>query len=153
MKKIKNILLQHREIISYLFWGVLTTVVSWTTFGLFSWLLDFIGMQKDSIVVLIANIFSWIFAMLFAFVTNKVWVFGSKSWKKSVLLPEFGKFVSARLFTGVLEIVMVPLLVELGLNQTIFEVEGMLSKIIVSLAVVILNYVFSKLFIFKTKSV
>lgn len=114
-------------------------------------MIELFGMEM-SVVVLVSNILSWVCAFLFAFVTNKLWVFKSKSWKAEVCLPEFGKFFSARALTGVMEIVLVPLMVSLGLDQTIFGIEGMVAKVIVSVAVVILNYVFSKLFIFKSKS-
>ena len=62
---------------------------------------------------------------------------------------EFTKFLSARILTGVLEMAGVPLLVSLGLSVAIFGIEGAVAKIIVTIAVIILNYVFSKLFIFK----
>lgn len=155
MKQIIVLIKKYQEIISYLFWGFMTTIVSWGTYSIFA--LMFQGLKSDidlfglrmSLVVLIANILSWIFAMLFAFVTNKIWVFQSKSWKRQVVLPEFGKFVSARAVTGIMEIVLVPLLVGIGLNQTIFGIEGMVAKVLVSVLVVVLNYIFSKLFIFK----
>lgn len=157
MKQIMALLKKYREIISYLFWGVMTTVVSWGSYSVFAILfkeqtgeLQIFGIEM-SLVVLIANILSWICAFSFAFITNKLWVFESRSWKASIWLPEFGKFLSARVLTGILEIVAVPLLVALGLNQTILGIEGMAAKILVSVAVVILNYVFSKLFIFKNK--
>ena len=81
-------------------------------------------------------------AIVFAFITNKLWVFESKSWKRSVWLSELWRFLSARIVTGILEIVAVPLLVGIGLSQTIFGVEGMVAKVLVSVAVVVLNYVF-----------
>ena len=89
--------------------------------------------------------------MAFAFVTNKIWVFESKSWKPSVAFKELWLFVTARLITGVLEWVGVPLLVAWGLDQKMFGVKGFVAKIIVSVIVIILNYVFSKLIIFKKK--
>ncbi len=158
MEKITALIKKYQEIISYLFWGGMTTIVSWGSYSLFAVLfknqismIELFGMEM-SVVVLVSNILSWVCAFLFAFVTNKLWVFKSKSWKAEVCLPEFGKFFSARALTGVMEIVLVPLMVSLGLDQTIFGIEGMVAKVIVSVAVVILNYVFSKLFIFKSKS-
>ena len=68
------------------------------------------------------------------------------------MLKEFGLFVSARLLTGIFEVVAVPGLVWLGCDQSILGVPGMLSKIIVSIIVVLLNYVFSKLIIFRKQS-
>ena len=146
---------EYIEIISYLFWGVMTTVVSWASYGLFALMFS---NQMDEVVlfsitipmvVLLANILSWICAIIFAFVVNKLWVFQSKSWKKAVWVPELGKFLSSRIVTGIIEIVAVPLMVSLGLNQTILGVEGMFAKVLVSVIVVLLNYIFSKLFVFK----
>lgn len=155
MKKVVQYLQQYQEVISYLFWGVMTTIVSWGTYSIFTILLQDVtqvfsafGLQV-SVMVLIANVLSWMCAVLFAFVTNKIWVFRSREWKRQVWIPELGKFVSARVVTGILEMVSVPLLVGIGLNQTILGIEGMVAKVIVSGVVVLLNYVFSKLFIFK----
>lgn len=155
MKKIWRQIEKYKEIISYLFWGVMTTLVSWLSYSLFAILLrgqaasvTILGFHT-SMVVLVSNILSWICAVSFAFVTNKLWVFNSKSWSVRVFMPELGKFISARLVTGLLEIVLVPLLVGIGLNQTILEIEGMAAKVAVSVLIVVLNYVFSKIFIFK----
>lgn len=132
---------KYKEIIAYLFWGGMTTLVSWGTYALFQ---GVFGMP-----VAVANVLSWICAVIFAFFTNKVWVFSSRSFKLSVVLKEAGMFVTSRLITGVIEWVFVPLLVWLGLNKEIYGVEGAWSKIIVSVVVVILNYVFSKLIVFR----
>jgi len=155
MNKLKEFIVKYREIISYFFWGVMTTIVSWVSYSIFALIfqsqvstIQLFHMQI-SMVVLIANILSWICAISFAFVVNKLWVFQSKSWKRNVWIPELWKFLSARIITGILEIVVVPLLVGVGLDQTIFGVEGMVAKVFVSVAVILLNYVFSKLFIFK----
>ena len=66
-----------------------------------------------------------------------------------MLWREAGLFLSARIVTGLFEIVLVPLLVVLGMDQKIGGIEGALSKVVVSIAVVILNYICSKLVIFK----
>lgn len=145
----KKLFLKYKEIIMYLIMGVLTTVVSWGTYTLFAWILP---IRNEDLLVLMANVLSWVFAMTFAYITNKIWVFESKSWERHFLLKEFGMFVSARLLTGIFEMVAVPGLVWLGCDQTIFDTPGMLSKIIVSIIVVFLNYVFSKLIIFRKKS-
>ena len=150
----KNFYKKYREIISYLFWGVLTTVVSWGTYSLFEVLFSTnakiaLFSFEISVTVFTANVLSWICAVLFAFITNKIFVFRSKSWKRKVFWPELWKFVSARLATGIIEIIAVPLLEALGLDQQIFGIEGIIAKIIVSVIIVILNYVFSKLFVFR----
>lgn len=144
MDTLKGIFKKYEEVIAYLFWGVLTTFVSWGSYSIF--VLIFVGVMQK---VFIANVLSWITAVLFAFVTNKICVFHSNHWNFKVVSIELSKFISARLFTGVFEIFGVPLLVKIGLNQTIFGIDGMVAKILVSVLVVILNYFFSKLFIFK----
>lgn len=150
MKKIKELFLKYKEIIMYLIFGVLTTVVSWGSYALFEILL---GLFISDVIVLssVANVLSWIIAVLFAFVTNKLWVFESKSWKGSVLVKELGSFVGSRLLTGVLEWFGVPLLMLIGLDQPILGIEGMLAKVLISVIVVILNYVLSKLLVFRNK--
>ena len=150
--KIKGLIIKYKEIILYLIFGALTTIVSWGTYALFTKLIpSFSVFSFEVTTVMTANVLSWICAVIFAYVTNKLWVFNSKSWKPATAVKELALFVSSRLATGVLEWVGVPLLVIIGLNQTIFGIEGMLSKVIVSVIVVILNYVFSKLFVFKSE--
>ena len=131
------------EIIRYLLMGGLTTVVSWGTYALFA--------RNLGMGITVSNILSWICAVIFAYLTNKVWVFHSYSWKIGFILREAVLFVSARLVTGVIEMAGVPLLVKAGLNQKLFGVKGILAKVAVSILVVILNYVFSKLIIFRKK--
>ncbi len=129
-----------KEILSYLFWGVLTTLVSWLTYSLFVWLTGHIAL---------ANALSWVCAVAFAFVTNKLWVFESKDWRAKTVWAECLRFLSARVITGVLELVGVPLVAAWGLGQPILGIEGLGAKIVVTVVVVILNYVFSKLIVFK----
>ena len=146
---------KYHEAASYVFWGIITTAASWMIYSIFA--IMFQGLRLNvtlfgcpmPLLVLLANVLSWVFAMLFAFVTNKIWVFHSNIWKKRVVLPEFGKFVSARAATGILEIIMVPFLVGMGVAQTVFGIEGMAAKIIVSIFAGVLNYILSKRFIFK----
>lgn len=139
----------NREVFMYLVFGVLTTVVSWASYALFIKILG--GISNSDVRISVANVLSWIAAVLFAFITNKLWVFDSKSWKPSVVIKELGMFVVARLATGCIEWFGVPLLVKIGVNQELFGTEGMLAKIIASVLVVIINYFFSKLLIFKKK--
>lgn len=140
-----------REMFDYLFFGVLTTVVNLGSFAVCEKLL---GAELS----LISNVIAWIVAVIFAFVTNKFFVFHSKSMDVKTLSKEFVSFTGARLFSLGVE--------EAGLfaaqfifhaddkvfNVLSFELSGtMLTKIILSVIVVIMNYVFSKLFIFKNK--
>ncbi len=144
LKKIIN-----REMFDYIVFGVLATVVSLVTF----WLFDKIFGSKFA---LISNILSWIITVTFAFFTNKFFVFHSKSMERKTLVKEIVSFTGARLFSLGFE--------EAGIfiAQFVFHADKkafldgklsgmMFSKIILSVAVVIMNYIFSKLFIFKDK--
>lgn len=132
-----------KQIMNYLVWGILSTLVSWI-----SYMILFAVTGKVSL----SNILSWILTILFCFFTNKKWVFTETEWKLDVLVPEFLRFLMARLFTGVIELVGVPLLVRLGIDRDILGVEGLLPKIWITVVVVALNYIFSKCFIFRKKT-
>ena len=166
MQKLKELFIKYKEIIMYIIFGVLTTLVNWITYWLLEppltsamhgddviWTIGSNEITMSIIAIFLASFLAWVAGVIFAFVTNKIWVFESKSWKPSVALKEFWLFVLARLITGVLEWFGVPLLVAIGINQPLFGTTGFLAKIIVSVIVVILNYVFSKLIIFRKKEV
>lgn len=144
MKKIKELFEKYKEMIMYLVFGAGTTVVNWVTYSALTVTGAVINMN-------IANIIAWVAAVVFAYITNKIWVFESKSWKADVLVKEIGMFLGARMFSGLFEIGLFPVLMWMGLNQEIFGVEGMFAKVLISVVVVVLNYVFSKLLIFKKK--
>ncbi|MBQ2863413.1 MAG: GtrA family protein [Clostridia bacterium] len=148
MNSIKELYKKYKEIVDYLFWGVMSTVVSWGTYALFSLVF---GTLSENVVLTttLANALSIACAVAFAYVANKLWVFGSKSWAREVVVPELTKFLSARAVTAVIEMAGVPLLIALGLGMSVFGIDGMIAKVIVSVVVVLLNYIFSKLFIFK----
>ncbi len=145
---IKKLFVKHREIIMYLIFGVLTTAVGWGSYAIFETAFKQ-AIVDINVLVAVANVLSWIAAVLFAYITNKLFVFESKSFKPTVLCKELGTFVGSRLLSGAVEWVGVPLLVWIGLNQKIFGVEGMLAKVLVGVVVVILNYILSKLIVFK----
>lgn len=164
MEKIKNLFIKYKEIIMYIVFGVLTTLVNWLVYTI---LIKLFGSATESETILftvfgrdismkifyifIANFIAWVLSVMFAFVTNKIWVFDSKSWRFGLVMKELWLFVLARLITGVMEWFGVPLLWAVGLDQKLFGIDGFLAKIIVSVLVVILNYVFSKLIIFRNK--
>lgn len=156
MSKIKNLFIKYKEIITYVIFGVLTTVVSWGSYTVF--------VEVLSMKVFVGNLLSWICAIVFAYVTNKLWVFESKSWKPSVIGKEIVTFVASRGITGVIEILCVPLLAKTGFDNIFYGIlekmnisigilftDGIYSKIFLSVVVVILNYFFSKFIIFKNK--
>lgn len=127
-----------REMISYLIFGVLTTLVNLVVFQLCDAVLG--------IYYIAANVIAWIIAVIFAYVTNKLFVFDSKSWELKLVVKEVISFGSARILS---------LLFETGFIAFTVEVIGIpkfISKIIASIFVVIINYVASKLFIFKKKN-
>lgn len=148
---IKKLFLKYKELISYVFFGVLATIVSILSFKLFDVLLG-------SELYLLSNVISWIITVIFAYFTNKIWVFESKSWKANVLVKEIVSFFGARVFSLVVEEAGLWLMIDQmdmgGISWDIltFSISGnMIAKIIMQVVVVILNYVFSKLIIFKKR--
>lgn len=128
---------KHYDVISYLFFGGLTTLVNFVVyFPLFNWF-QFSGV--------FSNVVAWVVAVAFAFLTNKPFVFKSHDWSRNVVIPELGKFVSCRIGSGLLETVCIWLFVDLLLWN------GNLVKIVISILVVILNYISSKWIVFSGK--
>ena len=130
MTKVYN---QYEEIINYLIMGVLATVVSIASYAFFRYL---------GINYLISNIFSWICAVSFAFLTNKKIVFKSKS-KGKRLIKEMVMFLVVRLFTLFLETATMFIIVE------IINFNDLIAKILAQIIVIVSNYIFSKIFVFK----
>lgn len=135
MEKIKELYLKHKEVINYLFFGGCTTVVSIGSFYLFNKVL---GLNEH-----IANVLSWIFAVLFAYITNKKFVFDSKVNDTKGILKEVVSFFGARLLTlGIEEVI-------LFVGSNLLHIDPMIVKIVAQVIVVLSNYFLSKLFVFK----
>lgn len=135
MNKIKELLKKHWDIVTYLFFGVLTTAVN---YAVYLPCYNLLGLNGA-----VSNVVAWIVAVAFAYLTNKPWVFKSHDWSLDTVLPELGKFVACRVGSGVLETGIIFVFVDwLGLDGNVF-------KLITSVLVVILNYIGSKLFVFK----
>lgn len=143
----KKYLDAYREQISYLFFGVLTMLIN---YGLF-WALDRLFQGRR---VLLANLLTFAAATAFAYVTNKWFVFRSRQWGLRSVVPEAAAFVASRLFSFAVE--------EAGLYVSAYVlflgryrwcgVDGvMLSKIALSLAATVLNYFFSKFWVFSAR--
>ena len=130
-KKINEIYKRNKEIINYVVVGGLTTLVSVASYWAFRFII------KNYIIL---SIISWILAVTFAYVTNRKFVFESKSKK---IVEEVTKFFTYRLITLGLEVSLMALFV------SVLNINDMLSKVILQVVVLVLNYVFSKLFIFK----
>lgn len=143
MDKIKELYIKNKEIVNYLIFGVLTTVVSLATkYLLLFTILD----AKNSIQLQIAVVISWIAACLFAYVTNRIWVFESKSEK---IILEMFKFFSARLATlGMEMLIMFVFVTLLGLNTNMWVIVWTLVS---QVLVIVMNYVLSKVMVFKDK--
>ena len=133
-------ILNNREVMMYLIFGVLTTIVSWASYAAFVWM---------GIDINISNALSWVCGVLFAFVTNKWFVFESKSTGIKTLVYELGSFFGARIFTGIIAIVLFPILYSIGLNQSLFGTDGFVAKMITSFIEIVLNWIFSKYIVFK----
>ena len=129
-----NYYFKYKEQINYLIFGGLTTLINIVTYIVFY---DILALSN-----LFSNIMAWIFSVLFAYVTNKLWVFESKTNGFSALLKELSSFVGCRLATGVLDIVI------MYVGVDIFLLSGTLMKLFSNVIVIILNYVLSKILIF-----
>ena len=135
---------KNREVLMYLFFGVMTTVVSFVTAGISKHLLEKADLGKDAVSI-VSTVISWICAVTFAYVTNRIWVFDSKVKGKKGILAEMVSFYGGRLFTLFVEMVMM----ELG--YSVIGINYWVTKIVANVVVLILNYVISKLFVFKKK--
>ena len=122
-----------KELLNYIVFGVLTTVINILTYQMLS-----IG----GVSTLISNGIAWIVSVLFAYGTNRKYVFNSRCENR---IQECIKFYGSRLSTGILDMAGMWILVD------ILHLNGMVSKIGMNVIVIVLNYVFSKLFVFKDK--
>lgn len=128
----------NRETISYIIFGVLTTLVDYAAFYIFYY--------KAGWSNIAANTAAWILAVAFAYITNKLFVFEAKTDNLKALLVEIISFAGARAATLVLTDIFL-------LFAQFIGAEAMIAKIVISVAVVIINYFLSKIFIFKKKKV
>ena len=135
MKKIKDLLEKYWDVLSYLFFGVLTTAVNYLIY------LPCYNLLHLSATV--SNVIAWVVAVAFAYLTNKPWVFKSHDWSRKTVIPELTKFVGCRVGSGALETGIIFLTVDL------FCWNGNVMKLITSVLVVILNYIGSKLLVFR----
>ena len=121
-----------RELLFYVIFGVLTTLVNIAVYLLFT--------KVFGVNYLISNIVAWVLSVLFAYFTNRIWVFESTS---SNIINEISFFFGGRLFSGVVDTALMYLFIDILL------VGDFISKIIIQVIVVILNYLISKLIVFK----
>ena len=149
MTKIKEFYQKHKEVLLYLFFGVLTTLVDTVVFVLFDWAFDG-GLYG------LSTFLAWLFSAVFAYFVNKLYVFEVNSWEKKLVLKETVEFFGARgVSLGISELGMFLLVDVCAFKEIAFELLGftvtgnIIAKVIMSVIVIILNYFFSKLIIFK----
>ena len=137
IEKIKNLVKSHLDVVTYLIFGVLTTVVN---YAIYLPCLNILGLSAA-----VSNSIAWVVAVIFAFVTNKPFVFGSHDWSMKVVVSEFTKFIATRVSSGVLETLILLVAVDaLGGNGNIW-------KLITQVLGILINYVGSKLLVFRKK--
>ena len=137
MQKIMELIKKYWDILMYLVFGVLTTAVNYLVYLP---LYNYVGLSAT-----ISNCVAWVAAVIFAFMTNKPFVFKSQDWSWNVVLPEVTKFVGCRVGSGLIETGILLVTVD------ILNMNGNLWKLLVSILVVILNYFGSKLLVFQSK--
>ncbi len=140
---IKNLFMKYKQMILYLLFGVTTTAVNWCIYAPLHELLH--------VNMTLSNAAAWFGAVLYAFITNKLFVFESKSMAGKVLLQEGVKFFGSRAVSGVVEILLPTGLYAIGLKQALFGLEGGVAKALVSALIIVLNYIFSKFLVFRRK--
>ncbi len=137
-ENIKELYLKYKEVINYLVFGVLAMFVNFGSYYVFARML--------SIDEVISSGLSWFFSVLFAYITNKLFVFDSKTNTAKEFLKEIISFFLARILSGILcDVGTFALMVK------VLNINDMIAKVVTQVMVVIVNYILSKFFIFKNK--
>lgn len=137
MKSIINVLYHYKDLITYTFFGVCTTAINIAVYNIFY--------REVQISNILSTIIAWFVAVIFAFITNKLFVFNSKSFEKNKLKHELMAFFLCRLLTGILDVGIMLVAVDC------MKGNGVFWKTVSNIIVIILNYVASKIIIFKNK--
>ncbi len=136
--QIQAFLKKHWDALIYLFFGVLTTLVNYAVYAPLHNLL--------ALPAAVCNVAAWVVSVVFAYLTNKPFVFHSHDWSKEVVQTEFGKFAACRLLSGAFETGLLYITVDC------LYWDGNIMKLLASVIVVIVNYIGSKILIFRKKT-
>jgi len=126
---------KNKKVILYLLFGVMTTAINIIAYNLCYYCFNISNN--------ISNIVAWILSVLFAYITNKKWVFESQIFNFRIVVKELFSFLGCRFITGLLDIVIMYISVD------ILKLTPWIFKIISNLIVIILNYIASKLIVFR----
>ena len=163
-KEWKSLYREYKELCNYIIFGVLTTVVSFGTYYLFrfifpdensvpdflKWVFKLTAVFDTESTTVLPVFLSWVCAVTFAYVTNRIWVFESKA-KGVHILAEIGKFFGARTLTLFLDLLIMFLLVDLtGMHGVLWE---LFARAVDNVVVLVMNYVLSKILVFRKKKV
>lgn len=138
IEKIKMIVIKNKEIFMYLIFGVLTTLVNYVSYLLSTKILD--------IDYMISTCIAWVLSVLFAYITNKIYVFNSKTSTKKEIASEALSFFGFRLLSGIMDLIFMYIFVDL------MHLDDSIMKLVSNIIIIIVNYLFSKIFIFKEKN-
>ena len=125
---------KYREVLSYLLFGGLTTLVN---------IVSFFILRKVNLEIFISNGIAWVISVLFSFITNKLFVFESKGKSRKENIRELVSFFGFRLLSLVIDMGAIYLFIN------VLNINELVSKVLANIIVIIVNYIFSKLFIFK----
>ena len=137
MKRFLIVLKQSRELVSYVFFGIMTTLINYCVY------LPLFNLAHLSATM--SNLVAWVVAVSFAYVTNKPWVFQSHDWSLKTVIPELGRFIGCRVGSGLVETLILFTTVDL------LKWDGNWMKLAVNILVVIMNYIASKWLVFGKK--
>lgn len=124
------------EAVQYIIYGILTTLINIVTY---------MFLTRIGINYIISNVIAFIISIIFAFITNKVCVFKSYTWEKVIVLRESITFISARISTFIIDMVLMIIFIEY------MNINNFIAKVIVNIVVIVINYIISKLIVFKKR--
>lgn len=160
IRKFRPLYDKNKSIVLYIFFGGLTTLVNILVYLLFArvlgeiaplsyfidWLENSFEITSEKSLPLVATAISWFISVLFAFITNRIWVFNAPTTNKKEFLKQISAFFGGRAFSGGLDMLIIFIFV------SVLKFNDILVKILSNVLVLILNYIISKLFVFKKKS-